>query len=326
VVKIGQFIHHKPVKIIPGLTEAAETDLTVAAVARRLGVAPSTLRTWDRRYGLGPSGHQAGAHRRYSASDLARLTMMRRLVINGVPPVEAARKVLLQQDGGLDESWDSGDSSGESLEKTLIQSSTESQVVEVLLRAAQAFDRGIIETMIRREVVAHGVINTWNCILVPLLIQVGDQWAATGSGIEIEHFLSEIVNRILGEQMALVKNPLNVRPVLLACVGEEAHSLAITALAAALAEKNIDAQFLGARTPKIALNEIVRRTAPPAIFLWAQLPQNADHSFIHELPSLRPAPRIIVGGPGWKGLACSSATQIYDLQEAVTEISRAVGV
>src|SRR5699024_777713 len=29
--------------------------LTVAAVAARLGVAASTLRTWDRRYGLGPS-------------------------------------------------------------------------------------------------------------------------------------------------------------------------------------------------------------------------------------------------------------------------------
>ena len=29
--------------------------LAVAAVARRLGVAPATLRTWDRRYGLGPS-------------------------------------------------------------------------------------------------------------------------------------------------------------------------------------------------------------------------------------------------------------------------------
>ena len=39
--------------------------LTVAAVARRLGVAPSTLRTWDRRYDLGPSAHTAGSHRRY---------------------------------------------------------------------------------------------------------------------------------------------------------------------------------------------------------------------------------------------------------------------
>ncbi|MBN9326765.1 MAG: MerR family transcriptional regulator, partial [Cellulomonas sp.] len=57
--------------------------LTVAAVARRLGVAPATLRTWDRRYGLGPSEHPAGSHRRYGAEDLARLLVMRRLTIDG---------------------------------------------------------------------------------------------------------------------------------------------------------------------------------------------------------------------------------------------------
>ncbi len=33
----------------------AEVGLSVAAVARRIGIAPATLRTWDRRYGLGPS-------------------------------------------------------------------------------------------------------------------------------------------------------------------------------------------------------------------------------------------------------------------------------
>ena len=65
--------------------------LTVAAVARRLGVAPSTLRTWDRRYDLGPSAHTAGSHRRYGPEDLARLVVMRRLTLEGVPPAEAAR-------------------------------------------------------------------------------------------------------------------------------------------------------------------------------------------------------------------------------------------
>ncbi len=64
--------------------------LTVAAVARRLGVAPATLRTWDRRYGLGPSEHTAGSHRRYSATDVGRLMVMRRLTLEGVPPAEAA--------------------------------------------------------------------------------------------------------------------------------------------------------------------------------------------------------------------------------------------
>ena len=66
------------------------SGITVAEVAHRLGVAPATLRTWDRRYGLGPSSHEAGEHRRYSDEDLARLAAMRRLVVSGVPPQQAA--------------------------------------------------------------------------------------------------------------------------------------------------------------------------------------------------------------------------------------------
>ncbi|HMO10288.1 MAG TPA: MerR family transcriptional regulator [Actinotalea sp.] len=72
----------------------SEVSLTVAAVARRLGVAPATLRTWDRRYGLGPSAHTSGAHRRYSPQDVARLMTMRRLTLDGVAPSEAARSAI----------------------------------------------------------------------------------------------------------------------------------------------------------------------------------------------------------------------------------------
>ncbi|HZB48699.1 MAG TPA: MerR family transcriptional regulator, partial [Mycobacteriales bacterium] len=79
-----------------GVSGPPEARLTVAAVARRLGVAPATLRTWDRRYGLGPTLHAAGAHRRYSPADIARLEAMRRLVLDGVPPAEAARIALGQ--------------------------------------------------------------------------------------------------------------------------------------------------------------------------------------------------------------------------------------
>ncbi|MET0415607.1 MAG: MerR family transcriptional regulator, partial [Actinoplanes sp.] len=51
----------------------ADEGLTAGAVARRLGVAVTTLRTWHQRYGLGPSRHEAGHHRRYSAEDMDRL-------------------------------------------------------------------------------------------------------------------------------------------------------------------------------------------------------------------------------------------------------------
>ena len=103
------------------------------------------------------------------------------------------------------------------------------------------------------------------------------------------------------------------------------HSLAIHALAAALAERNIECHFLGARTPFAALEAMVEKFAPPAIFLWAQLIENADPTYFRDLPTVRPAPRILLGGPGWSESDCAHMTKTPDLNFACEEITRAVG-
>jgi MerR family transcriptional regulator, light-induced transcriptional regulator len=73
------------------VTDVPATGLSAGEVARRLGIAATTVRSWDRRYGLGPSVRAPGRHRRYSQSDVARLELMRRLTIDGVTAAEAAR-------------------------------------------------------------------------------------------------------------------------------------------------------------------------------------------------------------------------------------------
>ena len=274
--------------------QALEPDesLTVAAVARRLGVAPATLRTWDRRYGIGPSKHNVGTHRRYSATDLARLTAMARLIMAGVAPKEAASKALkLNLKSG-----------GTVIDKACRESEDQSNLVSLLYKSALKFEQLKIETLIRKSITDVGVEATWVEIIAPLLTEVGDDWVRTGDGIEIEHFLSEILRKILSENFGNISKPKNARPVLLACVGNEMHSLALTALAAVLAESKIDCIFLGARTPQLALNQVVLKSAPSAIFLWAQLSENADHTFVTKLPAIRPAPRVLLGGPGWRAL------------------------
>ena len=291
-------------------------SLTVAAVARRLGVAPATLRTWDRRYGLGPSEHSSGEHRRYNGSDIARLTLMRKLVIAGVSPAEAAQRAL---------AFD-GEVSPESLTNSITSDvAVREELVETLIRAARAYDRNFIEELLRSELSARGITNTWNEVLVPLLIIIGDEWADSGTGIETEHLVSEIIKRLLQEANTSVQNPANARPVLLACIGEEMHSLALYALGAVLSERKIATQFLGARTPIEAISAVVKRSAPPAIFLWAQLNKNGNHELLAELPSIRPAPRIVLGGPGWSRNVAKPAVLVEDLLEACEEISRAVG-
>jgi DNA-binding transcriptional MerR regulator len=287
--------------------------LTVAAVARRIGVAPATLRTWDRRYGLGPSSHEAGEHRRYCPSDLAQLTLMRRLIVSGVAPADAAVRAKAH-------------SGSVSVEHEIQSFEVREDVVDSLHRAAKSLDKNFVETLLRKDIADNGVIATWTEVIVPLLFLVGDEWAATGTGIEVEHMLSESIKRLLREGVSEIKEPLNTQPVLLASVGEELHCLALHALAAALAEKGIETFFLGARTPLEAISGMVKRSAPPAVFLWAQLEQNSDPKFFNELPVVRPAPRVIVGGPGWDRDSCADVVVAQDLTHACAEIERAVGL
>jgi methanogenic corrinoid protein MtbC1 len=68
-----------------------EPALTTGALARRLGVSPTTLRSWDRRYGIGPAARTGGRHRRWAPEDVTMLETMCRLTASGVPPAEAAR-------------------------------------------------------------------------------------------------------------------------------------------------------------------------------------------------------------------------------------------
>jgi DNA-binding transcriptional MerR regulator len=289
-----------------------EEKLTVAAVARQIGVAPATLRTWDRRYGLGPSEHNDGEHRRYCPGDVARLMTMRRLIVAGVSPAEAAEQA--KNFKGVIK-----------VKKIVEEFEVREEVVDAIYKALQSFDRAFVEETIAHEIAEYGVEGAWSDVIVPTLFLIGQDWETEQKGIEVEHFFSEILKRTMHNQVVELKKPLNSRPVLLAAVGEELHSLPVYALAAALCARNIQTYVLGARTPLIALSAMVTRCAPPAIFLWAQLPKNAETKYWEDMPSIRPAPRIVVGGPGWDSIECSEVIRAEGLEHACDEIEQALG-
>ncbi|CAB4831211.1 unannotated protein [freshwater metagenome] len=289
-----------------------EEKLTVAAVARRIGVAPATLRTWDRRYGLGPSDHEEGEHRRYCPNDVAKLTMMRRLIVAGVTPAEAAEQAKSCK-------------TMVPLKKIVKEFEVREEVVDALYKALQALDGVFVETTLAHEIDTYGVEGAWSDVIVPVLFLIGEEWENNQKGIEVEHLFSEILKRTMHNRVVELKKPINPRPVLLAAVGEELHSLPVYALAAALCERNIQTSVLGARTPLEALSAMVTRCAPPAIFLWAQLPKNAESKYWNEIPDIRPAPRIVVGGPGWDAISCDEVVRAEGLEQACEEITQALG-
>ena len=306
--------------------------LTVAAVARRLGVAPTTLRTWDRRYGLGPSARASGAHRRYTTADVERLEAMRRLVLAGVTPAEAARVALQDRPEVPPEGAPEG--AGEDLGQPTRFAGTGGRVLSLargtprtrgLARAAMSLDADAVTEILSSAFAADGVVATWDNVLRPLLVAVGERWEHTGEGVEVEHLLSECAARALHRQPGAAGAPASPRPVLLACAPGDTHVLPLLVLAAALGERRITSLLLGAATPTNALGDAVRRCGPAAVVLWSQLTETADVTVFDAVPRLRPPTTLVAGGQGWPEALPGSVVYATSLRHGLDIIGAAVG-
>ncbi|SHN45563.1 B12 binding domain-containing protein [Cryptosporangium aurantiacum] len=285
--------------------------LTAGAVARRLGVAVTTLRTWDQRYGLGPSEHEAGRHRRYSAEDVRRLEMMRRLTFQGVSPADAARTALAANPGELTEP--APRPGARVPNRRVMPVGLAQAAARGLARAAGSMDSDAIAEEIRTCLRTYGTVLTWSEVLVPVLSALGQRWQAGHSVVEVEHLLSWHISTELRMVVPGPAGPRRARtsdePVpalapprtLLAAVEEEQHTLPLEALAAALREVRRGTRILGARVPAEAMVEAVRRTGPSVVVLWSQVPETADPTVFTRLAGIGRPVRMIAAGPGWLG-------------------------
>jgi DNA-binding transcriptional MerR regulator len=320
--------------------DALEVGLGVAAVARRLGVAPGTLRTWARRYGIEPTGHEAGTKRRYSAADLLRLTVMRRLMLEGVTAADAAhasleqaapppprrgrrrgrgRDVLPAAAGRVRRRPGGGQ---------VVPLRDASPAARGLARAAMWLDAQTCAEMLASSMSRRGVLVTWQDMVIPVLGGVGDRWRATGRGVEIEHLLSECVEDALREVTRHIRQPRNTAPVLLAAPDNEAHDLPLHALAAVLAENSVPVRMFGAGVPLGALADAVSRIGAGVVFLWAQgAAARLDPASLSVIPDLRPRPLLVLGGPGWRpGGTDHSVRRVDDLAGAVHAVLSGLGL
>jgi DNA-binding transcriptional MerR regulator len=288
--------------------------LSAGAVARRLGVAVTTLRTWHQRYGLGPSRHVPGQHRRYTAQDLNRLEVMLRLTSQGVAPAEAAAWALsANQTATTAHGRDGGGQA--------IPLGQATPAARGLARAAMRLDAPIMRTILEDEVAARGVIAAWDDVAVPVLIGIGERYQATRRFVEVEHLISTCVSEVLGA----VPRPVSAPRVLLAATDEEQHTLPLEALAAALAEAGVGTRLLGARVPPQALDDAVTRTGPTAVVLWSHMPGTGDVEQLARVAGHPHRPLLVAaGGPGWPAVLPSGVAQLTTLDSAVSLLKAAV--
>ena len=298
----------------------ADDGLTAGAVARRLGIAVTTLRTWHQRYGLGPSRHVPGQHRRYTTEDLERLQEMRRLIGQGIPPAEAAAwalRVATAREEPVAPPASARDGGGRA-----IPLGRADPAARGLARAAMRLDAAAMRDILEAVIAERGVVGAWEEVAMPVLIGIGERYEATQQLIEVEHLTSRAVT----EAFSAVARPPGAAPpkVLLAATDEEQHTLPLEALAAALAQAGVPSRLLGPRVPAHALGEAVARTGPAVVVLWSQLPRTGDVAQLTRLATGPHPPMLIAAaGPGWPHELPPGVAQLTSLTEAVKIIRAA---
>jgi DNA-binding transcriptional MerR regulator len=306
--------------------------ISSGALARRLGVSPTTLRSWDRRYDLGPADRQQGRHRRWTPQDVAMVEDMCRLTAEGVPPAEAAR--LAQQraaTGGAPPAVPAGRPrasapAGLPLGKVRRE-------CRGLARAALRLESPSLEEQLTAFVRQHGIEAAWEELMMPTLHAVGRKWETAGDDrhgdryVEVEHLLSWHVSTALRTAPLLLGPPAAERPgapALLACVPGEQHTLPLEALHAALRHRGRPARMLGAALPADALVAAVRRTGPAHVVLWSQTRSAANPALAAHLgqetwgvKGARQRATLVLAGPGWRGTTVRGALRPGGLREAL---------
>ncbi|MFE0651418.1 MerR family transcriptional regulator [Streptomyces sp. NPDC059534] len=315
--------------------------LTTGAVARRLGVSPTTLRSWDRRYGIGPAAREDGRHRRWAPGDVAALEEMCRLTASGVPPAEAARAARVTRIAPGERTPEPlPPEDAEPLRRARQPGSGNGlplgdvrRECRGLARAAVRLDSPTVDALLREVVAEHGLVTAWEEVMAPTLHAVGRKWESSGDRyVEVEHLLSWHVSTAL--RQAAPSGPPgrtdSLPPVLLACVPGEQHTLPLEALTAGLAELGLPTRMFGAAVPAEALDAAVRRMGPAAVVLWSQARSTAHHALAGHVAAssfgvkgARTRPLVVLAGPGWAGRTpAPGMPRPTGLREALTVLSR----
>ena len=277
-----------------GSTPPDAVGYTVRAVAERLGIPTATLRSWNHRYNIGPPQDRPGKHRLYTDADIALLARMRTLIREGASPAGAAAAVrgpaaLL------------GDRSP-------------------LLTAAFALETPAVSDYLEAHIRAFGVMDTWNLLCRPAFADIVARQLDGEGCIDVEHLLSWCITSVLHRTNPPVDTPART-PVLLACTSGETHALALEALRAALAERGVGAQMLGADVPTRALTDsLARYQHPAAVLLWSQQESTALTSAVRACVDA--GARVFVGGPGWESVILPDAVlRPESLTDAADQLS-----
>jgi DNA-binding transcriptional MerR regulator len=257
--------------------------LRIGEFARRVGVSPELLRAWERRYGLLRPIRSEGGFRLYTHEDAERVLRMKAALDEGLSAAEAARRALTMQtrlgEGLLDDARDR------------------------FLAAVRGYDEPSAHSVLDEALSAFALETVMRELVLPVLRQIGDEWAAGTLAVGQEHFASNVIRpRLLALSRLWGRGggPLAA----LACPPGERHDIGLIAFGLLLRTYGWRVLFLGADTPVSTLGEAVATTEPRLVVV-ASMDGALLEAVGTELRRLARAAPLVLSGAGASAELCA---------------------
>jgi MerR family transcriptional regulator, light-induced transcriptional regulator len=278
--------------------------LNIAALARRTGVAPDTLRKWEERYGALRPRRTAGGQRRYDEADVSRVEWLQARLAEGWRIREAA--ALLGP----------GDAPA-----------TPTELRSAVLDAVSKADGARIGVLLDHAFSLFELEQTLVEVVHPLLEEVGRGWADGRLSVAQEHLVTAAIRARLERLLADARG--GVRGVaVLACAPGERHELGLLMLAVLLRADGWQVAYLGADTPLDDAIDFARTINARVVCLSAAVPDRVDE-VEPALAGVRmpEGSALVLGGAGVTKERAAGVGATYvdgDLRRAVSAL-RALG-
>lgn len=229
-------MHHYPIRAISELT----------------GVPTTTLRAWERRYGLLKPSRTAKGHRLYSGEDIDLVKEIVKLLKANHTISEAIRVIKNPELNVVANSEVNG-------HWAVYQ--------QRMLKSIENFNEQNLDTTYNEALSIYPIDMVTEQVIIPVLTVLGERWQDRDAGIAEEHFFSAFLRNKLGARLHHESNRSRGNKILVACLPGEYHELGILLFCIAAISHGYKILYLGADMPPSQISKVVERTDVAAVLL-----------------------------------------------------------
>lgn len=291
-------------------------SFNIAAVERDTGLSKDVLRMWERRYGFPVPERDANGERCYTADQVDRLRLIKRLMDQGhrpgkliAAPPETLAELAPRRPSAPERSRP--DEAGE---------------LDELIALIKAHDAAGYQQAMQQRLARQGLQRFVQDTVAPLTIRVGEAWEDGRLEVFEEHLYTELTKRLLRQVIATLPGGTRRPRVLLTSLPDELHVLGLLMAEALFTLEGAECIPLGTQVPLLDIGRAAEahRADIVGLSFSTAFPSRQIPGLLQQLRAVLPdATALWAGGRGVGRLSRPQGVVLLDSLDAAVSALRA---